>query len=60
MGNLIAFLAIVEIGSMIMTIFYTVNSNTDLLTQALIFMLVLSKILLNVIFLTYFIKVIAS
>ena len=60
MGNLIAFLAIVEIGSMLMTIAYTVKSNTDLLTQALLFVLVLSKILLNLIFLVYFIKVIAS
>lgn len=60
MGNLIAFLAIVEIGSMGMTIVYTLQQNLDLLTQALLFVLLLSKVLLNLIFLAYFIKVIAS
>ena len=60
MGNLIAFLAFVEIGSMFMTIIYTMQSNKDLLNQALLFILILSKVLLNIIFLAYFIKVIAS
>ena len=58
MGNLIAFLSVVEIGSMIMTLVYTFQESVDLLVQALVFVLILSKILINVIFLVYFLKVI--
>ena len=58
MGNLIAFLSVVEIGSMIMTLVYTFQESVDLLGQALVFVLILSKILINVIFLVYFLKVI--
>ena len=60
MGNLIAFLSVVEIGSMIMTLVYTFQGSLDLLGQALVFVLILSKVLLNVIFIIYFLKVIAS
>ena len=60
MGNLIAFLSIVEVGSTIMTLVYTFNGGLDLLAQALVFVLILSKILLNLLFLIYFLKVIAS
>ena len=58
MGNLIAFLSVVEIGSMIMTLVYTFQESVDLLGQALVFVLILSKILINFIFLVYFLKVI--
>ncbi len=47
-------------GSMIMTLVYTFHSGTDLLVQALIFILLLSKVLLNLIFLVYFLKVVAE
>ena len=60
MGNLIAFLSIVEIGSMISTLVYTFQGNVDLLVQALVFVLILSKVLLNIIFLIYFLKIIAA
>ena len=61
MGNLIAFLSIVEMGSMAMTLVYTFQAGgVDLLAQALIFILILSKILLNLLFLIYFLKVIAT
>ena len=58
MGNLIAFLSVVEICSMIMTLAYTFQSSVDLLAQALVFVLIVSKVILNVVFLVYFIKVI--
>lgn len=62
MGNLIAFLSIVEIGSMVMTLAYTFRSEEekDLFTQALLFVLLLSKVLLNLVFLAYFLKVIVE
>ena len=60
MGNFIAFLSVVEIGSMIMTLVYTFQGSLDLLAQALVFVLILSKVLLNIIFIIYFLKVIAS
>lgn len=62
MGNLIAFLSIMEIGSMIMTLAYTFSSSSDvdLLTQALIFILLFSKVTLNIVFLIYFMKVIVE
>ena len=60
MGNLIAFLALVEIGSMIMTLVYSLQTSSDLLTQALCFILLLSKLTLNLIFLAYFCKAIAT
>ena len=60
MGNLIAFLSVVEVGSMTLTLIYTFQSGgVDLLAQALIFILLLSKALLNLLFLVYFLKVIA-
>ena len=58
MGNLIAFLSVVEICSMLMTLAYTFQSSLDLLAQALVFVLIFSKLLLNVVFLIYFIRVI--
>jgi hypothetical protein len=58
MGNFIAFVSLVEVGSMSMTLIYTLLNINDLLTQALCFVLILSKVLLNLIFLIYFIKII--
>lgn len=60
MGNLIAFVSVVEVGSMIMTLNYTLSSSQDLATQALCFILLFSKVLLNLIFLCYFLKIIAA
>jgi len=60
MGNLIAFVSIVEIGSIIMTLVYTLKQNSDLLTQSLCFILIFSKVLLNLIFLIYFLKVVTE
>lgn len=60
MGNLIAFVSVVEVGSMIMTLYYTLQSSQDLVTQALCFILLFSKILLNLIFLFYFLKNIST
>lgn len=45
---------------MIMTLVYTLMNSSDLLTQALCFVLLLSKILLNIIFLIYFLKAVAK
>lgn len=47
---------------MIMTLTYTfrASSNLDLLAQALIFILLFSKVVLNIIFLIYFMKIIAE
>jgi hypothetical protein len=47
---------------MIMTLTYTFQTsyNLDLLAQALIFILIFSKFVLNIIFLIYFIKVIVE
>lgn len=59
MGNLIAFLSFVEIGSIIMTLTYTLQSSDTLLTQALCYIFLLSKISLNLIFLFYFCKIIS-
>lgn len=58
MGNLIAFLSFVETGSLIMTLIYTFKESNDLLTQALCFVLLLSKVLMNLVFLAYFLRVI--
>lgn len=60
MGNLIAFVSLVEIGTIIMTLHYTFQGPTDLVTQFLCFVLLFSKVLLNFIFLIYFLKVIAT
>lgn len=60
MGNLIAFVSVVEVGSMIMTLTYTLSNSQDLVTQALCFILLFSKVLLNLIFLCYFLKIIAT
>lgn len=59
MGNFVAFLSILELGSMVMTLVYTLTESTDLLTQALVFVVFLSKYLLNFLFLIYFLKAIA-
>jgi len=59
MGNLIAFVSLVEIGTIIMTLNYTLQSSPDIITQFLCFVLLFSKILINLIFLIYFLKVIA-
>ena len=60
MGNLIAFVSLVEIGTIIMTLHYTFQGPTDLVTQFLCFVLLFSKVLLNFIFLIYFLKAIAT
>ena len=59
MGNLIAFLSLVEIGSMILTLFYTLRQDTSIPIQALTFIVLMSKVTMNVIFLIYFCTVIA-
>ena len=59
MGNLIAFLSLVEIGSMILTLYYTLKQDTSLPIQALTFVVLMSKVTMNIIFLIYFCVVIA-
>ena len=59
MGNLIALLSLVEVGSLLMTISYSLEGSNDILTQALVFMVIFSKVALNLIFLFYFLKAIA-
>jgi hypothetical protein len=59
MGNLIALLSLVEVGSLLMTISYSLKGSNDILTQALVFMVLFSKVALNLIFLFYFLKAIA-
>lgn len=59
MGNLIALLSLVEVGSLLMTISYSLKGSNDILTQALVFIVIFSKVALNLIFLFYFLKAIA-
>lgn len=68
-GNFISVVSLFEIGAMLMMISYTFISinnepkrwinNTKLLMQGLIFVIVLTKVVLNVIFLIYFQRKIA-
>jgi hypothetical protein len=70
LGNFIAVVSLLEIGTIIMMITYTFVSIVDepdywtsdniLLTQALLYVFLMSKIALNVIFLIYFLRNIAT
>lgn len=70
LGNFIAFVSLFEIGTIIMVLSYTFSSIFDepdrwtndmiLLNQALIFVILVSKVALNIIFLVYFLRNIAT
>lgn len=69
-GNFIAFVGLMEIGAIILMISYTFISistepkrwinNNRLLMQALIFIIIVTKVALNLIFMAYFCRKIAS
>lgn len=70
LGNFIAISSLFEIGAMLMMIIYTFNSivgepdrwenDMVLLSQALLFVMLVTKVALNIIFLVYFLRNIAT